>query len=107
MVPNNLVLSTGCFDTLAPLPKPNWALVHTKTIYFQDPISIPEFHARFQNYSAIYLLPVLWFMCQGRAHVPEWSGFQKMAIESSIIDLDSYTIFHFNANMSWYASVSQ
>ena len=36
-----------------------------------------------------------------------WGGFPKKATKSSIIDLDSYTILHFNANMSWYASVSQ
>ena len=57
---------TGCFNTLArPL---HWTMVHTKTTYFQDPISIPDYHASFQNYSAIYLHLVLWFMCQGRAH---------------------------------------
>ena len=43
-------------------------MVHMKTVCFQDPISIPDYHARFQNYSAIYLLPVLWFMCQCRAY---------------------------------------
>jgi len=62
---------TGCFNTLASLPQPNWAMVHMKTIYFQNPISIPDYHASFQSYSAIYLLPVLWFMCQGRAHFHE------------------------------------
>ena len=42
-----------------PLPQPNWVMVHMKTIYFQNPISIPDYHASFQTYSAIYLLPVL------------------------------------------------
>ena len=41
--------------------------LYTKPIYSQDPISIPDYHASFQNYSAIYLLPVSWFMCQGRS----------------------------------------
>ena len=54
-----------------PLPQPNWAMVHMKTIYVQNPISIPDYHASFQSYSTIYLLPVLWFMCQGRAHFHE------------------------------------
>ena len=67
----------------------------------------------FQNYSAIDLLPVLWFMCQSQAHFHEqfqaefFGWLSKKATKSSIIDLDSYTILHFNANMSWYASVSQ
>ena len=69
---NRVYRPTGYFDTLvSPLLQPNWAPVHTKTIYFQDPISIPDYHASFQNYSAIYLLQVLWFMCQGRAHFHE------------------------------------
>ena len=55
---------TGCFNTLSPL-------VHIKTIYFQDSISIPDYHAHFQNYNLIDLLPVFKFMCQGRAHFHE------------------------------------
>ena len=96
-----------------PPPQPIWALVHMKTVCFQDPISIPDYHASFQNYSAIYLLPVLWFMCQvehifmNNFWLYFWGGFPKMAIKSSIIGLDSYTIPHFNANMSWHASVSR
>ena len=62
----------------------------------------------FQSYSTIYLPPVLWFMCQGRAHFHKhWGDFPKMAMKSPIIGLDSYIIPHFKANMSWYASVSQ
>ena len=70
-------------------PQPIWALVHMKTVCFQDPISIPDYHASFQNYSAIYLLPVLWFMCQvehifmNNFWLYFWAGFPKMAIKSS------------------------
>ena len=49
----------------------NWVMVNMKNIYFQNPTSIPDYHASFQSYSAIYLLPVFWFMCQGRAHFHE------------------------------------
>ena len=55
---------TGCSDTLGPPPQPNSAK-HIKTIYFHDPISIPDYHASFHDYSAIDLLPVSCFMCQG------------------------------------------
>ena len=36
-----------------------------------------------------------------------WGGFPKIAIQSSIIELDSYIIPHFQANMSWHAPVTQ
>ena len=66
-----LLRSTGCFDTLDPPPQPILTLIHMKIVYFHDPTSIPDYHASFQNYSAIYLLPVSWFMCQSRGHFHE------------------------------------
>ena len=85
-----------------------------KIVCFQDPISISDYHASFQNCSVIDLLLVWWFMCEGRAHFQEQflpvflGGFPKMAIKSWIIGLDSYTIPHFNANnMSWRVALSK
>ena len=64
--------STGCPDTLAPPPpQHNWARPHAKPIYFHDPTSIPDLHARFQITNLICLLPVTWFMMRGRAHFCE------------------------------------
>ena len=63
------VSNTGCFNTSLPplFLQPYCVMVHLKSIYFQNPISIPDYHARFHDYIAIYLLPVLWFICQGQA----------------------------------------
>ena len=57
MLASYVPLHTGRFDTLDPPPQPILALVHMKTVYFHDPISIPVYHAHFQNYSIINLLP--------------------------------------------------
>ena len=69
------------FRYLRPPPSTVWALVHMKTVCFQDPISIPDHHASFQNYSVTDLLPVLWFMCQSRAHFHE--HFQTFGISAT------------------------
>ena len=45
------------FQYLSPPPPQSiWAMVHMKTVCLQEPISIPDYHASFQNHSAIYLL---------------------------------------------------
>ena len=45
--------TSGVDDVLGvSIPQPNWVMVHMKTIYFQNPISIPDYHAHFQNYRA-------------------------------------------------------
>ena len=54
-----------------PPPQPILTLIHMKIVYFHDPTSIPDYHASFQNYSSIDLLPISWFMCQSRAHFHE------------------------------------
>ena len=55
----------------APPPQHNWAGPYPKPIYFHDPTSIPDLHARFQITNLIYLLLVTWFMMRGRAHFCE------------------------------------
>ena len=94
-----------------PLPQPNWAMEHIETYIFSRPyINSRYYHAHFQNYSLIDLLPVLRFICQGLAHFNEQfmpvSGmaFQKMTIKPSVIGLDFYIIPHFNANMTCICS---
>ena len=54
-----------------PPPQHNWARPHAKPIYFHDPTSIQNLHARFQITNLICLLPVTWFMMRGRAHFCE------------------------------------
>ena len=45
------VSNTGCFNTSLPplFLQPYCVMVHLKSIYFQNPISIPDYHARFHK----------------------------------------------------------
>ena len=58
---------------LAPPPpsQHNWAVPDPKPIYFLDPTSIPDLHARFQITNLIYLLPVTRFMMRDRGRFCE------------------------------------
>ena len=58
---------------LAPPPPPqhNWAMPDPKPIYFLDPTSIPDLHARLQITNLIYLLPVTRFMMRDRGQFCE------------------------------------
>ena len=82
-----IILCTGCPDTLRPPPQHNWAVPDPKPIYFLDPTSIPDLHARFQITNLIYLLPVSTFemwkdasdfgtfvqdACKNRVAVDQW-----------------------------------
>ena len=49
----------------------NWAVPDPKPIYFLDPTSIPDLHARFQITNLIYLLPVTRFMMRDRGQFCE------------------------------------
>ena len=55
----------------APPPQHNWAVPDPKPIYFLDPTSIPDLHARFQITNLIYLLPVTRFMMRDRGQFCE------------------------------------
>ena len=41
-----------------PPPQHNWTVPDPKPIFFHDPTSIPDLHARFQVTNFIYILPV-------------------------------------------------
>ena len=55
----------------APHPQHNWPVPDPKPIYFLDPASIPDLHARFQITNLIYLLPVTRFMMRYRGQFCE------------------------------------
>ena len=54
-----------------PPPQHNWAVTDPKPIYFLDPTSIPDLHARFQITNLIYLLPVTRFMMRDQGQFCE------------------------------------
>ena len=65
-------LHTGCFNTLDPPPYKAYLGSGTyETCMFPRLYINSRLHASFQNNSSIDLLPVLWLMCQGRAHFHE------------------------------------
>merc|ERR1712154_388959 len=94
---------------MGPPPQHNWARPHPKPIYFHDPTSIPDLHARFQITNLIYLLPVTWFMMRDRGHFCEQNmlyflgAITKMAIKLSIIDVDPHIIHYSKANILRHA----
>ena len=92
----------------APPPQHNWEVPDPKPIYFLDPTSIPDLHARFQITNLIYLLPVTWFMMWDRGHFCEQNVLNFLGCYNenerlSIIGIDPYIIPFSKANILHHA----